>query len=638
MLFILRNVFFLLLFLALVGCAGQDKAVLERNGAARNYYPDSTLEIEVVYKNGVRTSIRHFYPSGKLHTEVDSAGNYRQYFENGTLAMEFTEKEGKKIGDEKIYFSNGKPKSILKYKDGVCYHRDDYHNNGSIASACKIVRSPERREICQTFYKSGKPKTVTDDDGHYTDYYENGKVKRDFVYRGDTLVEEREYYETGTPKELTRYNGVRIKGCVGRCNWSENISYYANGKIQDSCYMDKPLDWDGKSGRGIVRVCKKFYENGNLSEEPVYRNAKLVEKKKYYSSGMLKEHEFFGEKGLVEKKEYYPSGTLYKYVVYEDGRSYKQFSQVSYYKNGLVRDSCFNVDSSYKKSFGGNVCNYFSHEGIPRELYIEKEGSLLKQTFHDDGKLESSDVYGAVGKLAYTRYFEDGSVRDSCFLLRRGGEYRDVCKKYGKGRSLSLLQILKGDTIYEKRYLEEKLMSECAIVWNGSHDEESDCKSYNRDGSLRDSTINKIKKDFIFRQYFRCDEKGKYVRAFEEKHFIKEDGRYGDGYSASYYMNGFLRDSSYTFYQGNDRHRINKNYTENGILKDSVAFVEKNDCDVGKYFYCDNDGKFIRYKEEESCGENSRVRTIKRKSCRVDKGKLVDCQEEQLQGAENEEL
>ena len=638
MFFILRNVFFLLLFLALVGCAGLDKTAPMRNGAARNYYPDSTLEIEVVYKNGVRTSIRHFYPSGKLHTEVDSAGNYRQYFENGTLAMEFTEKDGKKIGDEKIYYSNGKPKSILKYKDGVCYHRDDYHNNGSIASACKIVRSPERREICQTFYKSGKPKTVTDDDGHYTHYYENGKVKQDFVYRGDTLVEEREYYETGTPKELTRYNGVRIKGCVGRCNWSENISYYANGKIQDSCFMEKPIDWDGKSGRGIVRVCKKFYENGNLSEEPVYRNAKLVEKKKYYLSGMLKEHEFFGEKGLVEKKEYYPSGTLYKYVVYEDGRSYKQFSQVSYYKNGLVRDSCFNVDSSYKKSFGGNVCNYFSHEGIPRELYVEKEGSLLKQTFYDDGKLESSDVYGAVGKLAYTRYFEDGSVRDSCFLLRRGGEYRDVCKKYGKGRSLSLLQTLKGDTIYEKRYLEEKLMSECAIVWNGSHDEESACKSYNRDGSLRDSTINKIKKDFIFRQYFRCDEKGKYVRAFEEKHFIKEDGRYGDGYSASYYMNGFLRDSSYTFYQGNDRHRINMNYTENGILKDSVVFVEKNDCDVGKYFYCDNDGKFIRYKEEEACGENSRVRTIKRKSCRVDKGKLVDCQEEQLQGAENEEL
>lgn len=638
MLFILRNVFFLLLFLALVGCAGQDKTAPMRNGAARNYYPDSTLEIEVVYKNDVRTSIRHFYPSGKLHTEVDSAGNYRQYFENGTLAMEFTEKDGKKIGDEKIYYSNGKPKSILKYKDGVCYNRDDYHNNGSIASACKIVREPERREICQTFYKSGKPKTVTDDDGHYTDYYESGKVKRDFVYRGDTLIEERKYYETGTPERIMRYNGVRIKGCVGRCNWSEDISYYTNGKIQDSCYMDKSLDWDGKSGRGIVRVCKKFYENGNLSEEPVYRNAKLVEKKKYYLSGELKEHEFFGEKGPVEKKEYYPSGTLYKYVVYEDGRSYKQFSQVSYYKNGLVRDSCFNVDSSYKKSFGGNVCNYFSHEGIPRELYVEKEGSLLKQTFYDDGKLESSDVYGAVGKLAYTRYFEDGSVRDSCFLLRRGGEYRDVCKKYGKGRSLSLLQTLKGDTIYEKRYHEEKLMSECAIVWNGLHDEESTCKSYNRDGSLMGLIINKSKKDFILHQGFRCDEKGKCVRAVEEKHSIEEDGKYGDGYLASYYMNGFLRDSSYTFYQGNDRYRISKNYTENGILKDSVAFIEKNDCDVGKYFYCDNEGEFIRYKEEESCGENRRMQTIKRKSCRVDKGKLVDCQEEQLQGAENEEL
>lgn len=684
MFFILRNVFFLLLFLALVGCAGQDKTAPMRNGAARNYYPDSTLEIEVVYKNDVRTSIRHFYPSGKLHTEVDSAGNYRQYFENGTLAMEFTEKDGKKIGDEKIYFSNGKPKSILKYKDGVCYHRDDYHDNGSIASACKIVREPERREICQTFYKSGKPKTVTDDDGHYTDYYESGKVKRDFVYRGDTLVEEREYYETGTPKELTRYNGVRIKGCVGRCNWSENISYYANGKIQDSCFMEKPIDWDGKSGRGIVRVCKKFYENGNLSEEPVYRNAKLVEKKKYYLSGVLKEHEFFGEKGLVEKKEYYPSGTLYKYVVYENGRSYKQFSQVSYYKNGLVRDSCFNVDSCYKKSFGGNVCNYFSHDGIPRERYVEKEGSLLKQTFYDDGKLESSDVYGAVGKLAYTRYFEDGSVKDSCFLLRRGGERRDICKKYGENGSLSLLQTLKGDTIYEKKFNKEILMSECAIVWNGSKDEESVCKSYTQDGNLRDSVIKKDKKEISsYRRFFR-DTNGVMV-LLNESEYVETEFGVNQKFARNYYINGSLMDSCFSLYRNRNRRSICneyekdgtptllqtlkgdtiyvkkfdkgtlksecsivwrgyedevsrcKNYTEKGALRDSIVNIVKEGHSIKQWFYCDEKGKFIRYEDDESSDENHN-RTIKRKNCRIDKGKLVDCQEEQLQGAENEEL
>jgi antitoxin component YwqK of YwqJK toxin-antitoxin module len=94
-----------ILFL-LVSCAllGGDGTKNVPDGCFRSHYPEGPLELEVCYEKGTRVSpIRHFYPSGKLHTEVDTAGNYRQYFEDGTLAMEFTEKNGKKIGDEKIY-------------------------------------------------------------------------------------------------------------------------------------------------------------------------------------------------------------------------------------------------------------------------------------------------------------------------------------------------------------------------------------------------------------------------------------------------------------------------------------------------------------------------------------------------------
>ena len=682
MLFILRNVFFLLLFLALVGCAGQDKTAPMRNGAARNYYPDSTLEIEVVYKNDVRTSIRHFYPSGKLHTEVDSAGNYRQYFENGTLAMEFTEKDGKKIGDEKIYYSNGKPKSVLKYKDGKCYHRDDYYNNGAIESACNIARKPRWREDCQTFYKSGTPKVVTDNDGHNTYYYENGKVKQDFVYRGDTLVEDREYYETGNPKRITRYDGIRVKGCVWPCNLSEEISYYANGKIKDSCYIDKPLDWDGISRQEMARVCRNFYENGNVSDEPVYRDAKLIEKKKYYSTGVLEKHEFYGEKGYLEKKEYYPSGSLFKHVVYEDYSSGRESLNVSYYKNGVVRDSCFEVDPTGNKRI--NVCNRFNHDGKPLNLFIEKDGSFLEQTFYDDGKLKSVDVYGAVGKLAYTRYFEDGSVRDSCFLLRRGGEYRDVCKKYGENGSLSLLQTLKGDTIYEKKFNKEILMSECAIVWNGSKDEESVCKSYTQDGNLRDSVIKRDKKEISsYRRFFR-DTNGVMV-LLNESEYVETEFGVNQKFARNYYINGSLMDSCFSLYRNRNRRSICneyekdgtptllqtlkgdtiyvkkfdkgtlksecsivwrgyedevsrcKNYTEKGALRDSIVNIVKEGHSIKQWFYCDEKGKFIRYEDDESSDENHN-RTIKRKNCRIEKGKLVDCKEEQIQGGENEEL
>lgn len=509
----------LFILLLLAACAAQDEPRKKvQDGLTKSHYPDGTPEIETLYDKGTRVSIKHFYPSGQLHTEIDSLGNYRQYFADGTLAMEFTEKDGKKIGDEKIYYSNGNPRSILKYKDdGVCYLREDFYENGAMKSSCKIVQKPKRHEICQTFYKSGQKRMVTTDDDRYTLYYENGTLEKESVYRGDVLVEEREYYATGNPKEITKYTGAPVKGCSRLCNLSEEVSFYTNGKIKDSCYVEKPLDWDGKSGRELARVCKKFYENGNVKENPVYLNAKLKEKKEYYSSGVLKEHKVFGGKDLKEMKEYYSSGTLREYTVYGD--SGKQSLRVTRYKNGLLRDSCFHVDSRFEKSFRNDVCNNFSREGKPRNLWVAKEGTLLEKRFHDNEKLESLVIYGTEGKLAYTRYFEDGSVKDSCFVLYRNGESRDICKWYGNDRSLYLSQVLKGDTIYEKKFNAGMLMSECAIVWKGRSDETSRCKSYYKEGTLRDSSIKIQKPDSIFSQIYGCDREGKFNRYAESRYW-----------------------------------------------------------------------------------------------------------------------
>ena len=482
--------------LFLLSCAGKDSSANKlRHGTFKSHYPDGTLELEVRYENGIRVSpIRHFYPSGKLHTEVDTAGNYRQYFEDGTLAMEFMEKNGKKIGDEKIYYSNGFLNSVLKYNDGVCFLREGYFDNGVLSSSCKIMREPKRHEICQTFYKSGKPRRVTGNDGKYTLYHENGNVERDFVYREDTLVEDRVSYPSGSLREIKKYNGPIPKNCE-YCTLESKISYYDGGKIKDSCYVEKPTDWDGVTARGLVLACRQFYENGNVKIAPVYSNAKLVETREYYSSGALKNYKAYDIKNAKEKT----------------------IVDIRYRKDGTISDSCFMT------ALERMACSSFDLDGKPKILFSEKDGILMHQVFYADGSLKSMSKSNADGELFHINYNVHGSVVDSCYRLFRNKDWREICKVYETDGSLKLSQTSNGDTIYEKRYYNEMLTSECKIVWNGSHDEESICKSYSRNGFLNDSTIKVVKKDYSSEFRFGCDNEGTFDR-YSEKILQEENG------------------------------------------------------------------------------------------------------------------
>ena len=479
----------LFILLLLAACAAQDEPRKKvQDGLTKSHYPDGTPEIETLYDKGTRVSIKHFYPSGQLHTEIDSLGNYRQYFADGTLAMEFTEKDGKKIGDEKIYYSTGSLRSILKYKDGICFLREDFYENGTMSSSCKIVREPKRHEICQTFYKSGNRRMVTADDGRHTFYHESGALEKESVYRGDTLVEERENYPSGIPKRITKYNNLVPKGCR-YCALETDVSYYGNGNMMDSCYVEKPLSWDGKTDKGLFRACKKFYENGNVKKSPVYENGNLLESKEYYSSGELE-----------------------KYVAYNGfGPEGNAIVEIRYRKDKMVTDSCF-------VSLGRMVCNRYRNDGSPSILYEEKDGVQRVQKFHANGKVESSTYYGVDGEIARAHYDIKGALRDTCLSLYHEKDRFDVCSYYETDGTPRTIQALEGDTIFEKRFYKEQLMSECAIIWRGKEDELRRCKSYYKNGVLRDSSIKIHKPDSIFYQTYGCDKEGKFDRYAENRY------------------------------------------------------------------------------------------------------------------------
>jgi antitoxin component YwqK of YwqJK toxin-antitoxin module len=487
--YFLRNIIFVLGILLLASCAGESSSTPKpRNVLFKSDYSDGSTELEVLYRNEARVSLKYFYPSGNIHTEIDSFGNYRQYFADGKLAMEFAEKDGKKIGDEKIYYSTGSLRSILKYKDGICFLREDFYENGTMSSSCKILREPKRHEICQTFYKSGNRRTVTTDDGHRTYYYESGALEKESVYRGDTLVEERENYPSGNPKRIAKYNNLVPKGCR-YCALETEVSYYGNGNMMDSCYVEKPLSWDGKTDKGLFRACKKFYENGNVKKSPVYENGNLLESKEYYSSGELE-----------------------KYVAYDGiGPEGKNTVEIRYRKDGMVTDFCF-------VSLGRMVCNRYRNDGSPSILYMERDGVQRVQEFHANGSVESSKYYSADGELARAHYDIKGTLRDTCFSLYHEKDRFDVCSYYETDGTPRTVQMVVGDTIFEKRFNRVLLMSECAIVWRGKEYESRRCRSYYKDGILRDSSIRIQKPDSIYYQTYGCDKEGKFDRYAENRY------------------------------------------------------------------------------------------------------------------------
>lgn len=465
------------------------------DGWFRTYYSEGQLELEVNYENGLRISpIRHFYPSGQLHTEVDTDGNYHQYFEDGTLAMEFTEKNGKKIGEEKIYYSNGSLNSVLKYRDGECYWRDDYHRNGVIRSSCKILRGTkrERREICNSFDTLGRPIRVTADDGRYVEYHENGTVKKDFVYHGDTLAEEREYYPSALPKEIVKYADYYI-GKSMRPAIATKVSFYENGKMKDSCYVERTSNFDPKTGRGLVHVCKTFYENGNPEKVPLYVDGVIQQKTEYYPTGIVKLRQ--------------------KYALSDNHE--RPVEEVRFFTNGLVMDSCFTGP------FGRQVCNRFTPESKPKILFSDINGMQRFLSYYDNGMLREYNLADTVGELNVVRYYESGTMKDSCWTMKVGNNRNKICNWYDEDGLPKTLRTVQKDTIYEKHFKKDTLIIDCKKVWMSRDDEENYCNFYKtRGGPFSETRIKKPNYEYVQRN--QMDEQGKRTK-FSEKTYRQND-------------------------------------------------------------------------------------------------------------------
>ena len=93
---------------------------IDDDGVMREWYDDGTLHIEYNYNNG------------KRH------GNQRRWYENGSLNIHYHFNNGKLLGEQRSWYLNGKQKSKIFYKDDILHGLfKEWYDNGQL----KVVKS-----------------------------------------------------------------------------------------------------------------------------------------------------------------------------------------------------------------------------------------------------------------------------------------------------------------------------------------------------------------------------------------------------------------------------------------------------------------------------------------------------------------
>jgi antitoxin component YwqK of YwqJK toxin-antitoxin module len=239
----------------------------------------------------------------------------------------------------------------------------EYHSNGTPRRRVNYING-KINGPCITYFSNGniheKGTWITKWVGDYESYYSPGKLQHKFYYDEEGKKDGRQiyYFEDGTTAQLEYYSNKTE---------DSSVSYYHGGALKEKRVKDKYKvnfreDGTKKSESiysGNARVDKRYYDNGNLSEEISYRNNKMD-----------------GNCVL-----YYKNGTPKYGCIYKDGK-------MSEIRLGLTED--------------GKLINGF------HSTYREN-GSLERAGKYINGKPDGEHrLYSSTGKLTMTVNFRNG--------------------------------------------------------------------------------------------------------------------------------------------------------------------------------------------------------------------------------------
>lgn len=220
--------------------------------------------------------------------EKDSAhvGPYSEYYANGNVKVEgnFSQKQTKE-GQWKAYFENGTVEKIENYKRGAQVGEyKEYFPSGKLKVEGKYSPYRTKKEgVWKEFYENGQLKFQAQYHsgefcGIYLKYYKNGNVslKGEYDYfkntrKGDWI----EYFDDGSIKKQEFYNSNGILE-------GKSKSYFPNGNLK--VVGEHDFVTGKKDGKWV-----QFYESGDTMSVSYFRKGLQVgDHVEYHENGKLK--------------------------------------------------------------------------------------------------------------------------------------------------------------------------------------------------------------------------------------------------------------------------------------------------------------------------------------------------------------
>ncbi len=398
----------------------------EREGEWKFYYNNGTLRLVENYKNG------------ELHGEV------KKYRRSGIIKEAAIWENGKEKQAE-FYTYSGKLNNVVKYQTGNEAEYTSLHFNGHKEAVYRLTDKKILDGKYTTWYSDGtvhREQEYLGGELHGTNrqYHRNGKLASESTYqKGQKVGKAIDYYKNGNKESEFHYSKGEPEGAFK--TWNEDGALASTGSFRNGKKHGLESLFDGDRAYGSIEWKNGVPQQYNFvsPEGKVFKSptkGELSVLRRYFPDGSL-ESEVRYKDGKVNGKAryYYSTGSLRREIVWKDDK--KHGPSVSYYKNGNVEDS-----SVYQN--GEQHGPYISRHANGA---LRAEGYLL-----NDKKTGIWKYYGEAGALETERFFLEDYVNGPAKHYHANGK-PDYFDYYDRGLIMRMEQFdTAGNRMHEETY------------------------------------------------------------------------------------------------------------------------------------------------------------------------------------------
>ena len=281
------------------------------------YYEINAKTMAIIEKYARQNPNEFCVDENGLPFDSNFSGKCTSKYENGKLKEEFYLTNGVIDGEFNTYYETGKKKTLNTYASGEQIgEQKEWYENGNIKTIITIDQKTKERKK-EYYYKNGQISKLEhlnandENKGEYKEWNSNGQLKEQSVYIANTerIGDWLKYWKDGSKKleaefkdgEVYFHNYWNEKGEQLLKNgtglyinefememFSDTTLYryeteYKNYKRHglSKSYTDGILGLEQEFKNGVEHGTTRDYDNeGNLKEEKIYEEGKLVSAKK----------------------------------------------------------------------------------------------------------------------------------------------------------------------------------------------------------------------------------------------------------------------------------------------------------------------------------------------------------------------